>query len=195
MDASPIDQRPIVVAIAGTVVTAQTEADPGTGEQQATSVVGTSTLVGQGIAGTTEFDGSVIRVRGTELVTLEETTDPRTSGSAVITVNYDAYPDASGLPGATQVRFGQMRLENADGAWSGYFSGRLSASGFLQTYWLEGEGAYEGLSYVVTAGGNGNVWQSSGLVFPGEVPPQGPTVRLPIDAIGDDRPTAWVAPK
>ena len=77
---------------------------------------------------------------------------------------------------------------------SGRFSGSLGGSGFLQTYWLEGEGAYEGLSYVVTAGGSGNVWQSSGLIFPGDVPSVGVSNSLPIDGIGDDLPSAWMAP-
>ena len=186
----------LLVAFGGTAAMAQsgTPSEAEDEAQQAVSVAGTSTLVGQGAPGTTEMDGAVIRVRGNELLTLEQTTDPRTSGRALITVNYDAYPDPSGLPGATQVRYGQMRLENDEGAWSGYFTGSLSGAGFLQTYWLEGEGAYEGLSYVVTAGGNGNVWQSSGLIFPGDVPTVGAGNSLPIDAIGDERPAAWIAP-
>jgi hypothetical protein len=162
--------------------------------QQAVPVAGTSTLVGQRSPGVTTLDGAIIRVRGNELVTVEVSSDPRVAGRAVISVNFDAYPDPSGIPGATQVRYGEMRLENEDGAWSGHFSGSLGGSGFLQTYWLEGEGAYEGLSYVVTAGGSGNTWQSSGLIFPGEIPPMGDGISLPVDAIGRDQPTAWSPP-
>lgn len=160
----------------------------------AVSVVGTSTLVGQGAPGTTEIDGTIVRVRDNELFTLEQTTDPRTSGRAMITVNFDAYPGPDGTPGSTQVRFGEMRLENDEGAWSGSFAGRLAATGFLQTYWLEGEGGYEGLSYVVTAGGSGNVWQSSGLIFPGDIPSMGSSVRLPVDAIEGELPAAFEVP-
>jgi hypothetical protein len=186
-----------LVAFGGAAAMAQPEQlePPGPEvSQQAVPVAGTSTLVGQLSPGVTSLDGAVIRVRGNELLTVEESSDPRVSGQARISVNFDAYPDPSGIPGATQVRYGQMRLENEDGAWSGHFSGSLGGAGFLQTYWLEGEGAYEGLSYVVTAGGNGNVWQSSGLIFPGDIPPMGGSVRLPLDAIERDLPSAWMAP-
>lgn len=181
----------VLVAFGGSAAMARSDTASEEASQQAVSVVGTSTLVGQAAPGTSELDGAIIRVRDNELITLEETTDPRTSGRAVITVNFDAYPDPTGLPGATQVRYGQMRLENEDGTWSGYFTGRLSSTGFLQTYWLEGEGAYEGFSYVVTAGGNGNVWQSSGLIFPGEIPSLGRSVSLPLDSVERDRPAAF----
>jgi hypothetical protein len=68
--------------------------------------------------------------------------------------------------------------------------GRLNGSGFTQTYWLEGEGAYEGLTYVVTAGGDGNVWLSDGLIYPGDVPPSGSENRLPIESQDRDVPAA-----
>ena len=187
----------VLLAFGGTSAMAQSEpAEPPEPEvsQQAVPVAGTSTLVGQLSPGVTALDGAIIRVRGNQLVTVEESSDPRVSGQATINVNFDAYPGPDGIPGTTQVRFGQMRLVNEDGAWSGRFSGSLGGAGFLQTYWLEGEGAYEGLSYVVTAGGNGNVWQSSGLIFPGDVPTVGAGNSLPIDAIGDERPAAWIAP-
>lgn len=183
-----------LLAFGGTAVLAQPDQpEPPAREvmQQAVPVAGTSTLVGQLSAGVTALDGAIIRVRGNELVTVEESSDPRVSGRALISVNFDAYPDPSGIPGATQVRYGEMRLQNEDGAWSGHFTGSLGGSGFLQTYWLEGEGAYEGLSYVVTAGGSGNTWQSAGLIFPGEIPPMGTSISLPVDAIPGDIPAAW----
>ena len=187
----------VLLAFGGTTAMAQSDQpeSPGsTTPQQAIPVAGTSTLVGQLSPGVTAIDGAIIRVRGNQLVTVEETSDPRVSGQATITVNFDAYPDEAGIPGATQVRYGQMRLENADGAWSGNFTGNLGGSGFLQTYWLEGEGAYEGLSYVVTAGGSGNTWQSSGLIFPGDLPPMGTSVSLPVDSIQGDLPVAFALP-
>ncbi|MEX1345445.1 MAG: hypothetical protein AB1Z63_12310 [Candidatus Limnocylindrales bacterium] len=188
----------VLLAVGGTAAQAQdgsaVDEDGAAAAQQAAPVSGTSTLVGQVSPGTRELDGAIIRVRGNELLTVEAASDPRVSGEALITVNFDAYPGPDGLPGATQVRFGQMRLENADGAWSGSFTGSLGGAGFIQTYWLEGEGAYEGLSYVVTAGGNGNVWQSSGLIFPGDLPPMGGSVSLPVDPLERDMPTAWSPP-
>ena len=159
----------------------------------AVSVFGTSTLVGQASPGTTALDGGVVRVRDNQLLTVEISTDPRVAGQATITVNFDAYPDASGATGATQVRFGQMRLENEDGAWVGNFTGSLANGGFVQTYWLEGTGGYEGYSYVVTAGGSGNTWRSQGLIFPGAIPPMGGP-SLPMDAIERDLPLAVAPP-
>lgn len=185
----------VLMALGGAAATAQSDATPREdAAQQASPVAGTSTLIGEASPGVTALDGAIIRVRGNELITLEASSDPRVSGQALITVNYDAYPDPDGLPGATQVRYGQMRLENDEGAWSGTFTGSLTGAGFLQTYWLEGEGAYEGLSYVVTAGGSGNVWPSSGLIFPGDLPPMGTSVELPLDGIGGELPTAWRPP-
>lgn len=138
----------------------------------AVSVQGTSTLVAQIEPGDTTLVGGVLQTRGTVLVTVEEASDPRASGRATIRLDVDTYPDAAGTPIGLQVRFGWMRLENAAGAWEGRFTGRLTSRGFTQTYWLIGEGAYEGLTYVVAAGGNGPVWQSAGLIYPGR-PPSG----------------------
>ena len=187
-----------LVALGGPAVLAQAGEAPAAGEgapstPAAVSVLGTSTLVGQASPGTSELDGAVVRVRDNQLLTVEASSDPRVAGQAIITVNFDAYPDASGLTGATQVRFGQMRLENEDGAWVGSFTGSLANGAFVQTYWLEGSGAYEGYSYVVTAGGSGNTWRSQGLIFPGMIPPMGGT-SLPVDAIERDLPLAVAPP-
>ena len=183
-----------LVAFGAKVALGQAEPDQATEASpaalRAVAVSGTSTLVGVASPGTMEVDGDVIRVRDNELVTVEASSDPRVAGRATIAVNYDAYADQSGLPGATQVRYGKMRLQNEGGAWVGHFAGSLANGGFVQTYWLAGEGTYEGLSYVVTAGGNGNTWLSQGLIFPGEIPPLGGGVSLPVDAIGRDLPTA-----
>jgi hypothetical protein len=157
-------------------------------DQHAASVDGTSTLVGTLQAGTTTIEDGVIRLRDSVLVTIEEATDPRVSGRASISVNFDAYPDAEGR--TTQVRFGSMRLVNDDGWWEGRFTGKLSARGFDQTYWLSGSGAYEGLSYVVTAFGSGPVWQSHGLIYPGELPPQGRVFGFDLDGPGPEQPAA-----
>ena len=47
----------------------------------------------------------------------------------------------------------------------------------------------------VTAGGSGNTWQSSGLIFPGDLPPMGTTsVSLPLDSIPSDPPVASQLP-
>lgn len=188
-----------LLAFGGTATAAQEAAEPSAGEQAAeplaaVSVQGTSTLVGQRSPGVVALDGSVFRLRGNELTTVEASSDERVSGQAVITVNYDAYPEADGTVGATQVRYGEMQLVNEGGSWEGTFSGSLANGAFVQTYWLEGTGEYEGYSYVVTAGGMGNVWRSQGLIFPGALPPIGSTVSLPIDSIDIDVPAAIAAP-
>jgi hypothetical protein len=186
----------LLTALGGTITLAQSDgsgqpgADPSS-SQSAVSVSGTSSLVGEASPGTASLDGNIIRVRDNVLVTIEESSDPRVSGRATITVNFDAYPDQTGMPGSTQVRFGEARLENDEGSWSGRFAGSLANGGFVQTYWFEGDGAYEGLSYVVTAGGNGNVWRSQGLIFPGDIPPLGKGNTLPIDGLDLDLPTAF----
>ena len=188
-----------LTALGGTITLAQSdgsgqpEADASS-SQSAVSVNGTSTLVGQADPGTASLDGSIIRVRDNVLVTIEASSDPRASGRATITVNFDAYPNQAGMPGSSQVRYGEARLENDEGSWSGHFAGSLANGGFVQTYWFEGDGAYEGLSYVVTAGGNGNVWRSQGLIFPGDIPPLGTSNALPIDGLDLDVPTAWAPP-
>jgi hypothetical protein len=191
----------VLLALAATVVVsmgsaAQSEAPPAADQAPPTAVAvtGTSTLVGEADPGATTLDGGVVRVRDNVLLTAERSTDPRVSGRATITVNIDAYPDPAGRPGASQVRYGRMRLVNADGTWAGRFAGSMSNGGFVQTYWLEGAGAYEGLSSVVTAGGNGPVWRSQGLIFPGRLPPLGGGSRLPIDDRDIEQPTAVSPP-
>lgn len=181
-----------VLALGGPAALGQDEEPgrPAVADQVATAVSGTSTLVAEADAGTTTVDGAIVRVRGSILVTLEQASDPRVSGRGTITLDFDAYPDGAGRPGASQIRYGRMRLANDGGSWSGRFAGSLVNGGFVQTYWLEGSGAYEGLSYVVTAGGNGPVWRTQGLVFPGELPSLGGGPRLPIDGPSIDLPTA-----
>lgn len=160
----------------------------------AIAVAGTSSLVGQARPGTTMLDGDISCVRDNVLITTERASDPRVEGVATTTVNFDAYPDETGVPGPTQVRYGDTRLENESGAWTGHFAGSLANGAFVQTYWLEGEAAYEGLSYVATADGNGDVWPSQGLVFPGDTPSMGWANRLPVDGLVRDLPVAWATP-
>ena len=89
-----------------------------------------------------------------------------------------------------QVRYGSMRIENDGGSWEGDFAGRLSNGRFIQTYWLRGEGGYAGLTYVVTAGGDGPVWISEGLIYPGSPPPGTPAGSLDPSTPGGDPPLA-----
>jgi hypothetical protein len=178
----------LALAVGGSAATAQDQTDgPPMG---ATLVQGTSTLVGQAEPGEQTVEDGVIKVRGNVLLTVETSTDPRVEGRATITVNIDTYPPAEGAMGPAQIRYGTVRLENDGGAWTGSFEGRMAPSGFIQTYWFRGEGGYDGLSYIVTAGGNGNVWQSQGVIYPGELPPLGGVTLPRIDRLGPGAPSA-----
>jgi hypothetical protein len=146
----------------------------------AVSVTGTSRLVGETVAGTTSAKDGVVHQRGAVLVTNEVSTDPRVEGTGTITLNVEAFTGPDGVLGSSQVRYGRMRIENEGGSWEGAFAGRLSNGRFLQTYWLRGRGGYDGLTYVVTAGGDGPVWASEGLIYPGSPPPGAPLG--PVDA-------------
>jgi hypothetical protein len=153
-------------------------------------VSGTSTLIGQLDPGTTVLDDGVLRTRGAVLVTLEASSDERAAGQGLIRLDVDVYPAPDGTSIGGQVRYGTMRIENEAGAWEGRFAGRFDGAAFTQTYWLGGEGSYEGFTYVVTAGGNGDVWATDGLIYRGDPPPMSDTLRLPIEAPGRDLPVA-----
>ena len=146
--------------------------------------------MGQLDAGTTVVEDGVVRTRGSVLQTVEASSDPRVSGAGTITLDIDAYPGSEGSPLGGQVRYGHMRVENEDGAWEGDFTGRLSASGFLQTHWLAGEGDYAGWSYVVTAGGTARSGSATMLIYPGELPTASTLDRLPVEGPGRDLPSA-----
>src|SRR5687768_2673219 len=156
------------VAFVGPAVgAAEPDAPPGL----AVAVSGTSTLVGEEAPGEARVDDGVVRQRGAVLITNEDSSDPRVSGRGTIVLNVDAFSDGEGNLGTSQIRYGTMRIENDDGSWEGSFAGRFSNGRFIQTYWLRGKGAYDGLTYVVTAGGDGPVWISEGLIYPGSPPP------------------------
>jgi hypothetical protein len=173
----------MAVMLSGAVAAAQDEEAP---IQTAVSVTGTSTLVGESEPGTATIEDGVAHQRGAVLVTNETSSDERVAGHGTITLNVDAFTGPEGVLGTTQIRYGLMRIENEDGAWEGSFAGRLSNGRFLQTYWLRGRGDYAGLTYVVTAGGDGPVWASEGLIYPGSPPPGTPLGPIdPATPAGD----------
>ena len=178
------------VMLLGTGSVAQDEEVP---VPVAVSVTGTSTLVGETGPGTATLEDGVAHQRGAILVTSEVSSDPRVEGTGTITLNVDAFRGPDGVLGSSQVRYGRMRIENEGGSWEGSFAGRLSNGRFLQTYWLRGRDGYDGFTYVVTAGGDGPVWASEGLIYPGSPPPGTPLG--PVDpARPDGDPPLAVAP-
>jgi hypothetical protein len=177
-----------VLVMATAVGAAEAEMPPGV----AVEVTGTSTLIAEEASGTTSLEDGVARQRGAVLITNEESSDPRVSGRGTIMLNVDAFTDPEGNLGTVQVRYGTMRIENEGGSWEGSFAGRLSNGRFIQTYWLRGDGEYEGLTYVVTAGGDGPVWVSEGLIYPGAPPPGTPLGPVDPSSPGGDPPLALV---
>jgi hypothetical protein len=156
----------------------------------AVEVSGTSTLVGEEGRGTASLEDGIARQRGAVLITAEQASDPRASGRGTITLNVDAFSGPDGNLSGAQVRFGRMRLENDGGAWEGAFAGRFSGGRFIQTYWLRDEGGYAGLTYVVTAGGQGPVWLSEGLIYPGSPPAGTPAEQVDPSRPAGDPPLA-----
>ena len=66
------------------------------------------------------------------------------------------------------------RIENDDGAWQGPLTEVRFADGTVVNYgWLEGEGAYEGLSFFTSWHGPSGtrIRKGEGLIWPGDPPP------------------------
>jgi hypothetical protein len=77
-----------------------------------------------------------------------EASDPRISGEWVEVDNRATYPDRTGPGGSFSVNTASLRIENADGAWAGTFTGIYKGDSGRGWNVLEGEGAYEGLTAV-----------------------------------------------
>ncbi len=114
--------------------------------------------------------------------TLFEATDPRMSGTFTGEVDL-VIASTEGAAGPCVFR-GIARIENEDGAWRGV--GRGFAAGrdrlhWNEHYWFIGEGAYKGLSAVMS----GSVRDDDiagllieGVVFPGAPPPAEAPTRI-----------------
>jgi hypothetical protein len=159
----------------------------------AVSVTGTSALVGQTAPGTATVEDGVAHQRDAVLITTETSSDARVAGRGTITLNVDAFTGPDGVMGSSQIRYGTMRIENEAGSWEGSFAGRFSNGRFIQTYWLRGHDAYAGLTYVVSAGGNGPLWASEGLIYPGSPPPGTPLGPVDPATPAGDPPLAIAA--
>ena len=110
--------------------------------------------------------------RGWILTCVDTNNDPRVTGTATYSWNYDMW--GSGMEFA-HVQWGSGRLENAGGAWEGTLTGSFStANGDVILFWFEGTGGYEGLSYgmwaVLPTAEAGWTYPVKGLIFPGSPP-------------------------
>jgi hypothetical protein len=126
------------------------------------------TIVGLSKPGTWDYSGPVPRLQGLELSTYDVMSDSRVSGTGHGIIDADDYGDIG-------PEWGTFRLENDEGAWEGPMSGFNMGPDTHMTAWLEGEGAYTGLTYyyeiVVSNSGlplNGPV---QGSIYPGAPPP------------------------
>ena len=104
-----------------------------------------------------------------------EFNDARVSGPKFVSLNYTGW--GTGPEAGAFVQWGTARIETADGTWEGTFSGAYTAAtGDMVSAWLEGTGAYEGLSlfeWIAAPPGTASTgYPVIGLIFPGPPPPR-----------------------
>ncbi len=140
---------------------------PSPSSEPAVRVEGWSQLT-QTEAGVEDHSGPVGRLRGLELRTRDAMSDPRVSGVGHVIIDADDYGAEIGP------EWGTLRLENDEGAWQGPVSGFHSSADSHMAGWLQGEGAYAGLSYsyetVLDHSGSASA-VVTGVVYPGDPPP------------------------
>jgi pyrimidine-specific ribonucleoside hydrolase len=131
-------------------------------------VVGTETL-SVTTQGTQRQVGAVTQLRGQVLASVDTMNDPRVAGTGAITANADQY-------GTLGPQWGTYRLENAQGAWEGRWTGAAWDSGNAVnvTGWLVGSGDYKGYTYFLHVWG-ANDLQVEGILFKGPQPTTAPT--------------------
>jgi len=114
--------------------------------------------------GTSVQAGGVVQMRGVVATTVDTMNDARVTGTGVIHGENDSYGDVG-------PQWGTYRLENAEGAWEGTWTGALWGDGIVSdvTAWLVGSGAYEGFTYYLHARG-ANPMKIEGIIFPGSPP-------------------------
>ena len=100
-------------------------------------------------AETYDPDGNRLTLRGMESSGLVEMDDARLAGSYTMIGNGDEFPQAD-TSERVEIGWGELRIENEDGAWSGTYATTYDSEKPNETslilYELTGEGAYEGLS-------------------------------------------------
>jgi hypothetical protein len=134
----------------------------GAGAEDVTGTQGFSRIV----RGSVTNVGDVMQLRGNEVDTIDTMNDPRVTGTGTVRGNADLF-------GSVGPQWGTYRLENADGAWEGSFTGILTEAGAVSevTAWLVGSGAYEGYTYYFHHLGSGTL-KVDGIIYPGSAPPQ-----------------------
>lgn len=111
-----------------------------------------------------------------------EASDPRISGTWTHVMNARSFPIDEEAGIEASVWSGVVRIDNADGAWVGSFLGYADESGEHESYRLDGEGAYAGMTAVFGWTREGDTYD--GVIIPG-VPPAYPApIAEPIAATG-----------
>ena len=96
---------------------------------------------------------------------VSEVDDPRLGGDVRLT--YRSRSD-----GEHFVLWGDYEVTGEEGSWSGEWVGQVRPDGqHVLTSWLAGQGAYEGLSVIANATGDGYINDVEGLVYSGPLPP------------------------
>jgi hypothetical protein len=131
-------------------------------------VAGTEVCAFEG--GTTTTVEGTERLRDARATCTDTMNDPRVSGSAVLTFNYDGWTP----PGSSQsiaVQWGTGRLSTTGGMWDGRWAGVIYPE--LRddiTIWYRGTGAYAGLVYTAHVVGSTGRYTFEGLIYPGAPP-------------------------
>jgi hypothetical protein len=109
--------------------------------------------------------GDVTQYRGQEMTSSGTMSDQRVTGTQVITLNGDLY-------GTVMPEWGTTRIENADGAWEGTWTGASWNNGTSTSVsgWLVGSGAYEGWTYYFHVHGPHMPYNAEGIIFKGSQP-------------------------
>ena len=136
----------VIGAMSGVVAASSSEEEPETAPRPATHVTGTRTFT-ELIEGPTEGTGNDADAGYEWQADYRlEMSDPRVSGTLTMLGDYLEMHDAG--PRDSDAGQGSVRLENDGGAWSGTWSRSAHPPCGVHTYvWLEGEGAYEGLTF------------------------------------------------
>lgn len=129
-------------------------------------ITGTVADGGGGSAGASTSADGFIRIDGYESSSRWEASDPRLSGTASYTGNWQRY-GAAGF----QIEAGTRVLENDGGRWVGTTTALASDDLNTDTVVLHGEDAYEGLTAYVLMDWTANPTSFTAAVFPGEMPP------------------------
>ncbi|MGD8487001.1 MAG: alpha/beta hydrolase family protein [Chloroflexota bacterium] len=124
----------------------------------------------------------------------EGMSDPRLDGEVLLegTIAYEAREEPPGADESPHARWGTVTVTNDEGSWHGRSIGFVDEWGELrQIGWLEGHGAYEGLTFIEQwaypeSRGRAEV---VGLLYEGEIPP----MVLPAPGPANEQPTEATA--